>query len=167
MAVSRPKVLFLRRTGGTHARRFIDKRYRGIRIGMRVGASTQGQTEQRLRTEIRRIDLALDRRVAHARPLLRDCGARYLAQCRERRSLEAIRIHVRALLPYVGHLAPQCVHDSSLNSFIADRPGSGASATTINRSLEGVRTIFNRVAGQDPTAVPRKEKGLGSCDPSP
>jgi hypothetical protein len=30
-------------------RRFIDKRYLGIRIGLRVGAVTQEQAEQRLR----------------------------------------------------------------------------------------------------------------------
>jgi len=33
-------------------RRFIDKHYRGVRIGMRVGPVTQDQAEQRLQTEI-------------------------------------------------------------------------------------------------------------------
>jgi integrase len=132
-------------TLGPDGRFFIDKRYRGIRIGMRVGAVTQEQAEQRLETEIQYVDLELARR-SHARPLFRDCAARYLGQCRGRRSLEAIRIHVRLLLRHIGHLEPQRVHDATLASFIAERVAAGASATTINRSLEVVRTVLNRAA---------------------
>ena len=33
-------------------RRFIDKRHLGVRIGLRVGAVTQEQAEERLRTEM-------------------------------------------------------------------------------------------------------------------
>jgi integrase len=50
------------------------------------------------------------------------------------------------LLPHIGHLAPHQVHDATLGSFIAERVSAGASATTINRSLEVVRTILNRAA---------------------
>ena len=50
--------------------RFIDKLYRGVRIGMRLGAVTQ-------------------------EPLFRDCAARYLVQSHEKRSVQAIRIHVK------------------------------------------------------------------------
>ena len=39
-------------TIGTDGRRFIDKRYHGIRIGMRVGAVTQEQAERQLEREI-------------------------------------------------------------------------------------------------------------------
>jgi len=58
-------------------RRFIDKRYHGVRIGMRIGSVTQEQAEQRLHTQIQRVDLELAER-AQPRPLLRDCAARYL-----------------------------------------------------------------------------------------
>ena len=52
---------------GSDGRFFIDKRYRGIRIGMRVGPVTQEQAEQRLQTEMQQVDLELARR-AHRRP---------------------------------------------------------------------------------------------------
>ena len=39
-------------TVGADGRFFIDKRHRGIRIGMRVGSTNQEQAEQRLRTEM-------------------------------------------------------------------------------------------------------------------
>ena len=53
---------------------------------------------------------------------------------------------MRLLLRHIGHLEPQQVHDATLATFIADRVSAGASATTINRSLEVVRTILNRAA---------------------
>ena len=49
-------------TIGADGRFFIDKRYRGVRIGMRVGPITQEQAEQRLRTEMAQVDLDLARR---------------------------------------------------------------------------------------------------------
>ena len=125
--------------------RFIDKLYRGVRIGMRLGAVPQEQAERSLRREVDRIELELERR-AHGRPLFRDCAARYLVQSNEKHSIQAIRIHVRLLLRHIGHLEPQQVHDATLATFIADRVSAGASATTINRSLEVVRTILNRAA---------------------
>jgi len=97
----------------TDGRRFLDKRYHGVRIGMRVGSVTQEQAEQRLQTEIQRIDLELAER-ARPRPLLRDCAARYLAQSRDKHSLEAIQVHVRLLIRHIGTLEPQHVHDATL-----------------------------------------------------
>ena len=68
-------------------RRFIDKEYRGVRIGLRVGAITQEQAEQRLQVEMIRVTYELKRK-AHARPRFADCAARYLAQCRDKRSAD-------------------------------------------------------------------------------
>src|ERR1700687_1729942 len=46
-------------TIGADGRSFIDKRHRGIRIGVRVGATNQKQAEQRLRTEMQQVDIDL------------------------------------------------------------------------------------------------------------
>jgi integrase len=132
-------------TVNVNGHRFIDKRHRGIRIGMRVGDVSQEQAEQRLRVEVERVDIDLARRT-HARPLFRDCAARYLAQSWGMRSLEAMRIHVQQLLPHIGHLEPRQVHDATLASFVAERLSKRASPTTINRSREVVRTILHRAA---------------------
>ena len=48
--------------------RFIDKRYLGVRIGVRIGAVTQEHAEERLQTEMARVQC--DVRTAHARPTL-------------------------------------------------------------------------------------------------
>ena len=58
-------------------RRFIDKRYLGVRIGVRVGSVTQEQAEERLQNEIARVQCDVPRK-AHARPTFTDCAARYV-----------------------------------------------------------------------------------------
>jgi integrase len=132
-------------TVGRDGRVFIDKRYQGVRIGMRLGSVTQDQAETRLKTELERIDVAFAPG-ARLRPLFRDCAERYLRQSRDMRSLEAICVHVGLLMRYVGDLEPHQVHDATLAPFISERIASGVSATTINRTLEVARTILHRSA---------------------
>ena len=84
-------------------RRFIDRRYLGVRIGRRVGAVTQEQAEERLQTEITRVQCELARS-AHARPTFTDCAARYVAQSRDKRSIDVIKWHVTLLQSYIGDL---------------------------------------------------------------
>ncbi len=50
------------------------------------------------------------------------------------------------LISYVSSLDIHRIQDGTLQSFIADRLASGVTATTINRSLEIVRTILTRAA---------------------
>src|SRR5438105_1157433 len=123
--------------------RFIDKRYLGVRIGLRVGAVTQEQAEERLQIEIARVRCELARK-AHARPTFTDCAARYLAQSRGKRSVDVIKWHVTLLQSYLGDLEPQRIHDQTLEPFVKARLTDGASATTINRRLEVVRAKLNR-----------------------
>jgi integrase len=141
-----------------NGRRFIDKRHLGVRIGLRVGVVTQEQAEERLRTEIARVKSDLARK-AHARPTFADCAWRYVEQSRAKRSIDVIRWHVALLQQHIGHLEPQQVHDQTLEPFIKARRAAGTSPTTINRSLEVVRTILNRAARsyRDPDGRPYLE----------
>src|SRR5215470_11855764 len=63
-----------------------------------------------------------------------------------RATAELMAWHVRLLLPYIGTLDVHSLHDATLESFISDRLASGVCATTINRSLEIVRSILTRAA---------------------
>lgn len=110
-----------------------------------LGAITQEQAEQLLCRETSRIDQTL---ACHevSRPTFHHCAQRYLAQSQDLRSLEAVRIHLRMLEVYIGHLEPRHVHDATLAPFISARIAVGVSATTINRTLELARTILHRAA---------------------
>jgi integrase len=141
MARTRTPGIRIDRNGG----RIIDKEHRGIGIYMRLGLASQEQAEKRLCEEIANVD-AQFRRNADCRRTFADCAARYLAQSMSLRSVSMTRWHVRLLIPYIGGLDIQQIHDGTLESFVADRLASGVTATTINRSLEIVRTILNRAA---------------------
>ena len=95
-------------------------------------------------------------RKAHARPTFTDCAARYVEQSRGKRSIDIIKSHVTLLQSHIGDLEPQQVHDQTLEPFVKARLAAGASATTINRTLEVVRTILNRAARsyRDPDGRP-------------
>jgi hypothetical protein len=85
-------------------------------------------------------------RKAHARPTFTDCATRHVAQSRGKRSIDVIKWHVTLLQSYIGDLEPQQIHDQTLEPFVEARLAGGASATTINRGLDVVRTILNRAA---------------------
>src|ERR1700738_1154708 len=97
----------------TDGRRFIDKRYLGVRIGLRVGAATQEKAEERLHIEIARVQCDLARK-AHARRTFTDGAARYVAQSHGKRSIDVIKWHVTLLRSYIGNLEPQQIHDQTL-----------------------------------------------------
>ena len=125
--------------------RSINKEHHGVRLFIRLGGISQEDADLRLHKEVERVDVEMQRR-AHARPLFRDCAARYLADSRQKRSFAAIAYHVQLLVSYYGQVEPKKIHDGTLARFVDDRLAGGTSATTINRSLEVVRTILNRAA---------------------
>src|SRR6202158_3589785 len=116
----------------------INKEYGGIRLFFRLGKLGQDQAEQRLQTEIDRVDCELERK-AHARPRFAHCAARYLDESRDKRSFDVIALHVRLLISHLGSLEAKQIHDATLKPFVADRLCPGVRATPNNRSLGGVR----------------------------
>ena len=122
-------------TVDTEGYRIINKEHRGERIFARLGLVGQEQAERRLAQELERLDWELERR-AHARPLFSDCAKRFLLESKYKRSRADIAWHLGMLSRYVGDLEPQQIHDQTLEPFVKARLADGASATTINRSLE-------------------------------
>jgi integrase len=141
MTRTRTPGIRLDRNGGL----IIDKEHRRIPIYFRLGRTNQEEAEQRLSAEIHRVDALLQGN-ANRRPTFADCAARYLAESKDKRSVDATAWHIRLLIPYLGRRDIHQIHDATLQSFIADRVVSGVTATTINRSLEVVRTILTRAA---------------------
>jgi len=122
--------------------RTIDKEHRGVRIYARLGAVSKEEAQRRLAAEVARVESELYK----ARPTFANAAARYLEESRDLRSVDATAWHIRLLTPYIGALELNRVHDRTLADFINERRTAGVSATTINRSLEVVRTVLNRAA---------------------
>lgn len=125
--------------------RTINKVHKGERIYIRLGKVSQDEAEQRLKDEINSRSTVGGRRPDHS-PLFAVCAAEYLKEVKGKDSAEVIAWHVRLLLPFVGTMQIVQVHDANLKSFKESRRFEGVSPTTINRSLEVVRTILNRAA---------------------
>lgn len=124
--------------------RIIDKEHRGVRIYVRLRHITHDEARCRLAAEVRRVDTEFERMAA--RPCFAHGAARYLRESADKRSVDVTAWHIRMLIPYIGTLELDRVHDTTLRHFIEDRIAAGVTATTINRSLEVVRTILNRSA---------------------
>lgn len=132
-------------TVNSNGERIINKEHHRIRLFLRLGTVSQDYAEERLLTEIEHLDIEHARK-AHARPLFRDCAARYLAQSCHKRSIDIIKWHVQLLIAQIGDLEPHRVHDETLEPFVTSRLASGTGPTTINRTLEVARTILIRAA---------------------
>lgn len=129
--------------------RIADKIYHGQRIYRRLGIISQDAAEAWLRDRQAAIDAERAVRLRHGHGRLwADAAAKYLIECEQRkvRSLQMISRHVTDLLPYIGPLPMQDVCNDSLQPFIAERLASGAKPSTINRTLEVVRTTMIRAA---------------------
>jgi len=125
--------------------RTVNKVWHGERIFQRLGAVSQDDAEKWLAEELARRRAGEQRRRS-TRPLFSECAARYLIESREKRSAETIAWHVKLLLPFLGTTEIQQIHDETLIPFIESRQAEGVSATTVNRSIEVVRTVLTRAA---------------------
>ena len=138
--------------------RTVNKVWRGERIFARLGQVSQEEAERWLAAEISRCETERKSECRRRdRPLFADCARRYLIESKSKRSVEAISWNIQLLLPYIGTLPIDRVHDGTLEPFIEDRLAGGmqvgdgdplrpSSPTTVNRSLEVVRTVLNRAA---------------------
>ncbi len=126
--------------------RIANKEHKGRRIYARLGHVSQEEAETWLRQRQTIIDIELSQGTQ------RTFGAaaeRYLNDCERRkvRSIELIAYHITLVLPYIGSLRLDSVHSGTLQSFCDRRlDDDGVSPTTVNRSLEIVRTILIRCA---------------------
>lgn len=141
MATTRTRGISLEKDGS----RTLNKVHKGERIFVRLGQVSQEEAEQRLADEIRERS-SQQRHRENPRYVFADCAARYLIESKAKRSAEVLAWHIQLLLPFVGTMDIGHVHDATLEEFKDARRLDGVSATTINRSLEVVRTILNRAA---------------------
>lgn len=123
----------------------ISKTWKGERIFNRLGSVSQEQAETWLHNEIEKRERDFERRQS-SRYLFAECAARYLKESQNKASIETIAIHIIAVIPFIGHLEIEKIHDGTLESFKASRIVDGVTPTTINRALEVVRTVLIRSA---------------------
>lgn len=127
--------------------RIVAKQFRGRTIFARLGQVSQEHAEQYLARQIESIrqEVELGRR---PRRVFAAAAERYLIEAQRRgvRSIGDLAWHVSMVLPFVGTVELGRIHDGTLEAFRDKRRADGVSPTTINRTLEVVRTILNAAA---------------------
>ena len=129
--------------------RTINQEYKGQRIFYRLGKVSQTEAEDRLARERAAIEAERANELRRgADRLWADAARKYLIECQLRkvRTLDAIGHHVKLLLPYIGGQPLGEVCNDSMEDFKIDRQEDGVKNSTINRSLEVVRTTLIRAA---------------------
>ncbi len=129
--------------------RTVNKQYKGERIFARLGRVNQDEAESWLRARQAENDARHEDQLrAGSEQLFAAAAQKYLIECKQRevRTLDLIAGHVNILLPYIGSLPLRDVCNDALESFRVERQGGGVKPSTINRSLEVVRTVLNRAA---------------------
>lgn len=129
--------------------RVVNKQYKGQRIFQRLGNVSQDDAESWLRTRQADIDAERANSLRRgAERLWADAAAKYLIECKARqvRTLPMISRHVLDLLPYIGTVPMRDVCNDVVEDFKLDRQCEGVKNSTINRSLEVVRTTVIRAA---------------------
>ena len=116
----------------------IDKTYQGTRLQGRF--ETYQAAEDWLLTEIEQL-----RQAQYQRPRYKfePIAAKYLLENEEKLSIATEATLLEAIMPYVGHLNLEQIHDDTLQPFIKARKAVGRKNKTVNASLAVVRHILN------------------------
>ena len=119
----------------------IDKTYQGTRLQGRF--ETYQAAEDWLLREIERL-----RQAQYQRPRYKfePIAAKYLLEFEEKLSIATEATLLEAIMPFIGHLSLEQLHDDTLQSFIKARKKQGRKNKTVNASLSVVRHILNLAA---------------------
>lgn len=75
-----------------------------------------------------------------------DIAAKYLLEFEDKLSIQTEAVLLEAIMPFVGHLTLEQIHDDTLQPFIKARKAQGRKNKTVNASLAVVRHILNLCA---------------------
>ncbi len=119
----------------------VDKTYQGTRLQGRF--ETYQAAEEWLLKEIEQVRLAQYQRPKYK---FETIAAKYLLESEEKLSIQTEATLLEAIMPFVGSLSLEQIHDDTLQPFIKARKKQGRKNKTVNASLAVVRHILNYCA---------------------
>ena len=116
----------------------VDKHHEGTRFQGRFGSLKEA--EDWLLREIERL-----RQAQYQRPRYKfePIAAKYLLEYEEKLSILTEATLLESIMPFIGHLNLEQIHDDTLQPFIKARKAIGRKNKTVNASLGVVRHILN------------------------
>lgn len=119
----------------------IEKQVLGVKIHESTGTACIEQAQRILAKRMDEVRQAKQLGVIPPRPFS-EAATRYLHESQHLASLSDIRIHLRQLAPYIGHLPLTAVHAETLKPFISDRLAAGIKHKSINLALQVIQRIL-------------------------
>jgi integrase len=126
-----------------HGRWWVDKWYKGERLRERFETAEEAKAWLFSRLDqLRRVKVWGER----PRLLFNQPAARYLDEYAHLPSIEHTAIMLEGVMPYIGNLYLDQVHDASLAPFVQARLKAGRAPKTVNLALSSVRRVLNLAA---------------------
>lgn len=121
----------------------VDRLYKGTRLRNRFESFEEAESWL-----IYRLEQLRQQHLFGIRPkrLFSEAAAKYLLDHQEKVSLQQDIYQLERLMPYIGKLTLERIHDGTLAPFIKDRKSRGLAHKTINLGLGLVRRILNLAA---------------------
>lgn len=110
-----------------------------------TGKASRTEAEQYLIRRLAGIEEEVKRQ-SEAVFLFEEAALRYLEDIAHKPSVDAIAIHLDQLLPFIGHLALEQIHDGTLKPFIDHEVQRGLAPKSINNAIIVTTAILNRAA---------------------
>ena len=121
----------------------VDKWYKGERLRNRLETAEEAKAWLFSRLDqLRRVKVWGER----PRHLFDQAAARYLGEHAHLASIQDTGQMLAGVMPYVGHLYLDQVHDETLRPFVEARLKTGRAPKTINLALSAVRRVLNLAA---------------------
>ena len=120
---------------------WVDKVYAGIRLRRRFGQDL-GEAQDWL---IRELEQLRQAKLFGARRkwTFDEASAKYLLDHQDKVSLETDICLLRTLMPFIGKLTLDQIHDGTLAPYVAHRKGKGLAHKTVNLGIALTRRILN------------------------
>jgi integrase len=125
----------------------IDKRILGRRVCQSTGTAQLEEAQTQLVRVMEEIRQAQVYGVRPARTF-EAAAAKFVLDNQHKRSLADDVSRLKGLMPWLGNVTLDKIHQGALHPWIAERQRSGISAGTINHGLQVVRRILNLAASE-------------------
>jgi len=125
----------------------IDKRILGQRVCQSTGTAQLEEAQTQLARVMEEIRQA---RVFGVRPArtFEEAAAKFVLESQHKRSLADDISRLKGLMPWIGKVTLDKIHQGALQPWIAERQRCGVSPGTINHGLQVVRRILNLAASE-------------------
>lgn len=110
-----------------------------------TGLSSRPEAEQHLIRRLAELE-ALANRHQQAVFTFEEAAFRYLEEIAHKPSADTIAMHIDRLLPFIGNLELQLVHDGTLKPFVEQELARGLSPKSINNVIGVISAVLNRAA---------------------